>query len=92
MKIQWIPSRKDYINSLTVRLGLQEALYLGLTIASTLSSRTYVLVSCGECQYNENIGKNGLLTVVNEYNRLDSHVVSASTIHNSKERLDKFTD
>ncbi len=44
-------------------------------------------------RFNKDIGKNWFINrVVDERNRLSSHVVSANTIDTFKKRLDKFMD
>ena len=44
-------------------------------------------------RFNKDIGKNWFTNrVVDEWNRLSSHVVSANTIDTFKKRLDKFMD
>ncbi len=44
-------------------------------------------------RYNKDTGKNWFTNrVVDEWNRLSSHVVSANTIDTFKKRLDKFMD
>lgn len=43
-------------------------------------------------RFRKDIGKNGFIIVVDEWNKFGSHVVGANTIDTFNKRLDKFMD